>query len=113
MGSDAGTPLNYHGENGLEIYLMQQAGMRPMDALISATSQAAKALGWETWLGSIEEGKAADLLILDSNPLDDLRILADRKQIRAVFLNGKLAARQPMDAYPKEILARDCLAVRE
>jgi len=111
MGSDAATPLNYHGENGLEIYHMQQAGMKPMDALVSATSGAAKALGWGARLGSIEEGKAADLLVLDENPLDDLRKLADKRLLRAVFQDGKLTAQQPSDAYPRAILARDCLTV--
>ena len=65
MGSDAATPLNYHGENGLEIHCMQQAGLKPMDALVSATLTAAKALGWEARLGSVEEGKLADLLVMD------------------------------------------------
>ena len=111
MGSDAATPLNYHGENGLEIYHMQQAGMQPMDALVSATSGAAKAMGWEARLGSVEEGKTADLLVMDENPLDDLRKLADKKLIRAVFQDGKLSAQQPSDAYPRAILARDCLTV--
>ncbi len=111
MGSDAATPLNFHGENVLEIYHMQQAGMKPMDALVSATSRAAKALGWEARLGSLEQGKAADLLVMDENPLDDLRRLSDKKLLRAVFQDGKLAAQQPSDAYPRAILARDCLTV--
>ena len=111
MGSDAATPLNYHGENGLEIHCMQQAGLKPMDALVSATCTAAKALGLEARLGTVEEGKLADLLVMDENPLDDLKRLADKKSIRAVFLNGMLVARQPADAYPRTILARDCLTV--
>jgi imidazolonepropionase-like amidohydrolase len=111
MGSDAATPLNFHGENGLEVYCMQQAGMKPMDALVSATLTAARALGWDARLGSIEEGKLADLLVMDANPLDDLKRLADKKLIRAVFLDGKLVARQPGDSYPRTILARDCLTV--
>lgn len=111
MGSDAGTPLNYHGENGLEVYLMQQAGLSPMEALVSSTLLAAKVLGWDAWLGSIEAGKVADLLVLDENPLDDLRRLADKKLIRAVFLDGKLVASQPTDTFPKAIHARGCLQV--
>ena len=111
MGSDAATPLNFHGENGLEIYWMQQAGMKPMDALVSSTLTAAKALGWDSWLGSIEAGKTADFLVVDKNPLEDLSRLADKKSIRAVFLDGKLAARQPADNYPEEIMAKDCLFV--
>ena len=48
-------------------------------------------------IGSVEEGKSADLLICDDNPLEDLKRLADKKILRAVFLDGKLAARQPAD----------------
>jgi imidazolonepropionase-like amidohydrolase len=111
MGSDAGTPLNFHGENALEIYWMQQAGISAMDALVSSTLNAAKNLGWDSWLGSVEEGKAADLLIVDENPLEDLRRLADKKNLRAVFMDGKLAARHMSDSYPEAILARDCLFI--
>jgi imidazolonepropionase-like amidohydrolase len=111
MGSDAGTPLNYHGENGLEIALMQQAGLSPTECLVAATSNAARALDRASQIGSIEEGKLADLVVLDSDPLEDLKRLADKKCIRAVFLEGMLVARQPGDAYPRTVLAKDCLTV--
>ncbi len=112
MGSDAATPLNYHGENALEVHWMQQAGMKPMDALVAATLGAARALGADAWLGSVEEGKVADLLVLDADPLADLKRLADKKVIRAVFLEGKLVACQPTDAYPRTIVASDCLTIQ-
>ena len=111
MGSDAGTPLNYHGENVLEVACMQEVGLKPMECLVAATFTAARAIGRETQLGSVEEGKLADLLVLDSNPLDDLKRLGDKKTLRAVFLEGHLVARQPGDAYPKTVLAKDCLTV--
>ncbi|MFH1185353.1 MAG: amidohydrolase family protein [Chloroflexota bacterium] len=111
MGSGAATPLNRHGENSHEARYLQLAGMKPMDALVAATLTAARVLDLEAEIGSIEEGKAADLLVLDSDPLEDLGRLADRKQTRAVFLGGKLVARQPTDSYPKTILARDCLLI--
>src|SRR5512138_3104685 len=111
MGSDAGTPLNYHGQNGLELACMQDAGLKPKECMVAATLTAAKALGREDEIGSIEEGKLADLLVLDKNPLDDLRRIGDKKTIRAVFRDGRLVARQPADSYPKTILARDCLTV--
>jgi imidazolonepropionase-like amidohydrolase len=111
MGSNAGTPLNRHGENGLGLLSMQQAGLKPMDTIVAATFTAATLLGRESGLGSIQEGKLADLLVLDSDPLEDLNRLADKKQIRAVFLDGKLVARQSTDTYPKTIIARDCLLI--
>jgi len=85
--------------------------MQPMDALVSSTLGAAKALGWDDRIGSIEEGKSADLLICDENPLDDLQLLADKKNLRAVFLDGKVAARQPTDSYPVSVLAPDLLTI--
>ena len=68
MGSDVGTPLNYHGENALEVYWMHKAGLSVMDALVAATGNAAKALGWDAWLGTLEPGKVADLIVHEKNP---------------------------------------------
>jgi imidazolonepropionase-like amidohydrolase len=111
MGSNAGTPLNRHGENALGILSIQQAGLKAMEALVAATSTAARALGRDEQLGSVQEGKLADLLVLDSDPLEDLSRLADKKQLRAVFLDGKLVARQAVDSYPRTVLGRDCLLI--
>ncbi|HET6845981.1 MAG TPA: amidohydrolase family protein [Anaerolineales bacterium] len=111
MGSNAGTPLNRHGENALGVMSIQQAGLKPMEALVSATLTAARALGRDSQLGTIQEGKLADLLVLDSDPLEDLSRLADKKQLRAVFLDGKLVARQATDSYPRIVLNRDCLLI--
>ena len=102
MGSDVGTPLNFHGENGLEIYWMQQAGMTSMDAIVAATGNAARALGWDTWMGTLEAGKVADLIVIDSNPLDDLRILVDKKRLQFVMKDGMVVACHPdHDLHPQ------------
>ena len=111
MGSDAATPLNYHGENGLEMAWMQQAGLSPMECIVAATLSAAKAVGEADRIGSIEVGKLADILVMDANPLDDLKRIGDMRCIRAVFREGKLVARQPADSYPRTVLAKDCLTV--
>lgn len=92
MGSDAGTPFNYHGRNALEIHWMEQAGMSAMDAIVAATGNAARCLGWDSWLGTLEAGKAADLVVYDGNPLDDLRILGDEKRLQLVMKNGEFCA---------------------
>ncbi|HKT40647.1 MAG TPA: amidohydrolase family protein, partial [Ktedonobacterales bacterium] len=61
MGTDAATPYNFHGENAMELVWMAEAGLSPMQCITAATASAARALGWESWLGTVEAGKVADL----------------------------------------------------
>ena len=75
--------LGYHWE----LWSVASGGMRNHDALRVATILGAEAIGLARDLGSIEEGKLADLVILDRNPLDDLRNTA---AIDAVMINGRL-----------------------
>ena len=112
MGSDVGTPLNFHGENGLEIYWMGQAGLSPMDAIVAATGNAARALGWEAWLGTIEAGKVADLIVVDSNPLEDLRVLADKTHLQVVMKDGQVAACHAGDYLPSTLLGKHVLLIQ-
>ena len=111
MGSDVGTPLNFHGENALEVYWMEQAGMSRMDALVSATGNAARALGWEAWLGTLEEGKVADLIVHDKNPLEDLRMLADKTSLQFVMKDGLISACHAGHQLPKELFAKNYLSI--
>ncbi len=112
MGSDVGTPLNYHGENALEIHWMEQAGLSKMEALVAATSNAAKALGWDAWLGALEAGKVADLIVHEKNPLEDLRSLADQESLRFVMKDGEVVASHAGSVLPKEALAKQTLTIR-
>lgn len=107
MGTDAATPYNFHGENALELYYMSQAGISSMDCIVASTKNAARALGWDAKLGTLEAGKLADLIVVKKNPLDDLRSLADRKNIEYVMQGGKFVARQFTEAngIPEELLA--------
>lgn len=111
MGSDVGTPLNFHGENALEVYWMEQAGMSRMDALVAATGNAARALGWESWLGTLEEGKVADLIVHDKNPLEDLSVLADKTSLQFVMQDGLISARHADNAWPANLFAKDMLTI--
>lgn len=111
MGSDVGTPLNYHGENGLEVYWMQHAGLSAMDAIVAATGNAARALGWDAWMGTLETGKVADFIVVDSNPLDDLRILADKKHLQFVMQDGKVVACHVDHDLPRHLFARNYLSM--
>jgi imidazolonepropionase-like amidohydrolase len=108
MGTDASTPYNFHGDNAMELVWMVEAGLSPMQTIVASTANAARALGWDSWLGTLEEGKVADLFVVKGNPLNDLRILADRRNIELVIKDGQIVAQQySLDAYkvPEEVVA--------
>lgn len=111
MGSDVGTPLNFHGENALEVYWMNKAGMSAMDAIVSATGNAARALGWDSWMGTLEAGKVADLIVYDQNPLDDLRVLADKKSLQFVMKDGLVVAFHVEHDLPRNLFAKNVLTI--
>jgi imidazolonepropionase-like amidohydrolase len=73
FGTDQGVAP--HGENGLEFVYMVEAGMPPMAALRSATIEAARLIGMEQDLGTIEPGKVADLVAVPGDPLADIRVM--------------------------------------
>lgn len=73
FGTDAG--VFTHGENAREFALMVEAGMTPAEALLSATRNAADALGRLDDLGTVETGKRADLIAIRGDPLADVRLL--------------------------------------
>ena len=88
LGTDAGGGAARHGRIAREAELMVEAGMNPIDALLSGTAKAAKLIG-ETERGTIEIGKIADLVLLDNNPLEDISAL---RLVAAVFQSGRRVA---------------------
>ncbi|HLU06002.1 MAG TPA: amidohydrolase family protein [Woeseiaceae bacterium] len=70
-----------------EIWSFVQGGMTPVEALRAATASPARALGFERDLGTLEEGKLADLVVIDADILDDI-FQSDR--VAMVMLNGRL-----------------------
>lgn len=93
MGTDAGTPYNRHGDNMQELEAMVAVGMSPMAAICAATRRGAELLGLADRLGTIERGKAADVLVVDGDPLDDISVLRAPERIGLVFKNGEIVAR--------------------
>lgn len=85
FGTDAG--VFPHGLNGREFGYMVEAGMSPMDAIESATMNAAKLLRIDDELGSIEVGKLADLIAVDENPLEHIQQL---EQVTFVMKDGEI-----------------------
>ena len=73
MGTDAGNPLTLHGPSVYaELEAMQAAGMAPMEVVVAATANGARALGRQDDLGTVEAGKIADLLVLGADPTADV-----------------------------------------
>jgi imidazolonepropionase-like amidohydrolase len=93
MGTDAGGPVNYHGENATELIHLCEAGMTPMDAIRAATSKAAECVGLADKVGTIEEGKYADLLVVRNNPLENIDVLSSTEEIMMVVKNGEMIVR--------------------
>lgn len=77
-----------HGNNAHEISCLVKAGMTPMQAIVAATGDAAKCMGLEAEIGSIERGKRADLILVDGNPLDDVKILERGTAVKYVMKDG-------------------------
>lgn len=71
---------------------MEQGGMAPADVLVATTRTAAELLGVEDDRGTIEPGKRADLVVVDGDPL---LLKGYRDRVRAVYLDGQLAAGGP------------------
>src|SRR5579863_3746537 len=77
-----------------ELVRFVAAGFTPLEALQTATLNPAKFLGLEDRMGTIEKGKLADLVLLDANPLDDIR---NTQKIAAVVVNGRYFSRTDLD----------------
>ena len=92
MGTDAGTPFNFHGENAQELDRMVAFGMTPMEAIVASTSAAARLLGIQDQVGTIARGKQADLVLVDGNPLKRIELLQNRRRIVGVMQAGKFVS---------------------
>jgi imidazolonepropionase-like amidohydrolase len=77
-----------------ELQRFVAAGFTPMEALQTATLNPAKFLGMEDRLGTVEKGKLADLVLLDANPLEDIR---NTQKIEGVVVNGRYLSRGELD----------------
>lgn len=77
-----------------ELEYFVQSGFTPMEALQTATLNPAKFLGLQNELGTVEKGKRANLVLLEANPLDDIK---NTRKIAAVVLNGRLLDRAELD----------------
>ena len=94
-GSDAAMPFVRHGENAYELELLVKAGMTPMEAIVAATKVGSEVLDMADEIGTVEEGKYADLVVVDGDPLADIKILQDLTKIEKVIKGGKVVVSRP------------------
>lgn len=110
-GTDFGNPYVYPGFSLLdELGELVEAGLSPLAALQAATLNPARYLHRTDDLGTVAEGRLADLVLLDANPLDDIEHV---RQIRAVVMNGRLFTRDDLARMKQDVLVshyREALA---
>lgn len=87
LGTDAGTPFNYHNNTAYEMELLARLNIPNMDILKMATINSARCVGVEKDYGSIEVGKQADLVYLNENPLENI---SNVRKINRVIQSGKI-----------------------
>ncbi|HUB03962.1 MAG TPA: amidohydrolase family protein, partial [Solirubrobacteraceae bacterium] len=86
MGHDSGPP----GENAIELVRMVDGGLSPLEGVCAATSGSATALGLGSEVGTITAGAVADMLVIDGDPLADVRVLRDPERIAMVVQGGEV-----------------------
>ncbi|MBC95296.1 hypothetical protein CL649_00270 [bacterium] len=91
-GSESGFALtpygHWHGRE-LEIFV-NSLDLTPVEAITTATKNGAWAMQMEDQLGTIEKDKLADIIIVDSDPTEDIRVLNDKNKISTVIIDGKV-----------------------
>ena len=93
MGFDSGPP----GADAIELVRMVDGGLTAHEGITAATLGSARALGLDD-VGTIEPGKAADLLVLDSDPLLDVKVLTRPEEISMVVSSGRIVFRSAGDS---------------
>jgi imidazolonepropionase-like amidohydrolase len=88
MGHDSGPP----GDNAIELVRMVDGGLSALEGVRAATFGSATALGLSSEVGTVTPGAVADLLVVDGDPLADVRVLCDPEQIWMVVQGGKVVA---------------------
>ncbi len=91
FGTDSGVPTRFMGYfEHVEMKMMADAGLTPMQIIVSATKDAAMHMGLKN-LGTLSAGNYADFIVLDANPLDNIE---NMRKINAVYISGGVVQQQ-------------------
>jgi imidazolonepropionase-like amidohydrolase len=89
-GGDYGFAWTPHGTNAKDLeYFVELLGFSPMEAIVSATSKGGEIMRQPAELGVVKEGYLADLILVDGDPLADIRILQDHERLLAIVKDGQ------------------------
>lgn len=88
LGTDAG--ISEHGRNLRELTQLVSVGLSPMAAIVAGTRDAAELIGTADRVGTVEEGKLADLVVCDGDPLADVSLLGDPDNVKFVLQGGQV-----------------------
>lgn len=97
MGTDQGTPLSRPGENAQEIVRIAGHGLSSAAAILAATKWASELLRIDGETGDLRPGLAADILVVDADPLGDLTVLTQDERIHAVLKGGQVVRRREQE----------------
>ena len=95
-GTESGFSLTPYGDwhyRELEVFV-RDLGLSPLQAIQAATSEAARAIGRHGETGAVAPGRLADLILVDGDPAQDVRVLGDRQRIKRVLIGGREQALQ-------------------
>ncbi|MEX0759780.1 MAG: amidohydrolase family protein [Tistlia sp.] len=103
-GGDYGFAWMPHGDNAKDLqYFVEMVGMSPMEAIVSATRHGAAIMGRPDELGQVREGFLADLILVDGDPLSNIRVLQDKKRILAVMKDGQFHRTPEVSSQSRQI----------
>jgi imidazolonepropionase-like amidohydrolase len=95
MGGDYGFAWNPHGDYAKELtFFVKHVGFRPLDVIRCATKTGAQIMGCQDQFGTLEQGKLADVLVVEADVLADIAVLEDRGRFIAVLQGGIIKAGQ-------------------
>jgi imidazolonepropionase-like amidohydrolase len=106
IGGDYGFAWTPQGTNARDIeYFVDMVGMSPMEAILAATKFGGQIMGMGEELGQIKEGYLADLLLVDGDPIANVRILQDHDRLLAIMKDGKFHKRPQMQEQRRRLIA--------